>query len=402
MSMHDFFQMVSPRSLIQSSNSDRSGTALVTGSSGYFGNRLVRELATSYGTVRCLDLFAPEDALPSNCEFIKGNLLDETVVDRAVSGCDVVFHTASAGMSGSLQLEEALCRKVNVDGTNLIMSLCVKNCVERLVYTSSYNVIFSKHALVNITEDHPYPEDHEQYDWYSRTKKEAEKTVLAANGTVLPNGGKIYTCALRPNGIYGENEKKHLPRIADKIEQGVTIFKFGWGEIYLDWCHVDNLVQAHVKAARKLSDVERRIAAGKAYNISDDNPVEPYVFLKPLFDAMDQPLPFLTLPYFLVFYIAWLSEIVCVWLKPFMRFEPIVTRNECAKVCTTHYCSMEKARTELEYAPREYKFANVVSIMMKERKRKRQWKDIIEDNRYKFYFAFAIFCCVYYFLLFLW
>ena len=93
------------------------------------------------------DLFAPEDALPSNCEFIKGNLLDEKVVDRAVSGCDVVFHTASAGMSGSLQLEEALCRRVNVDGTNLIMSLCVKNCVERLVYTSSYNVIFSKHAL---------------------------------------------------------------------------------------------------------------------------------------------------------------------------------------------------------------------------------------------------------------
>jgi nucleoside-diphosphate-sugar epimerase len=53
----------------------------------------------------------------------------------------------------------------------------------------------------------------------------------------------MYTCTIRPNGIYGENEKKHLPRIADKIEQGVTIFKFGVGNIYLDWVHVDNLVQ---------------------------------------------------------------------------------------------------------------------------------------------------------------
>ena len=72
-----------------------------------------------------------------------------------------------------------------MDGTNLILSLCIKNSIERLVYTSSYNVVFSRHELVNITEDVPYPDDSEQYDWYSRTKKAAEKAVLAANGTLL-------------------------------------------------------------------------------------------------------------------------------------------------------------------------------------------------------------------------
>jgi len=401
-SLMDIVQMTVPESLIPDILADRNITALVTGSSGYFGNRLVRELASSYGRVRCLDLAAPEDPLPKNCEFFKGNLLDEATVSKALKGCHVVFHTASAGMSGSSQLDEKLCKRVNVDGTNLILSLCVQHSVERLVYTSSYNVIFSKNPLFNCTEDEPYPEDEEQYDWYSRTKKEAEKTVLNANGTIIANGLRLRTCALRPNGIYGENEKKHLPRIADRIEQGVTIFKFGFGVTLLDWCHVENLVQAHVKAARKLTNRENRIAAGKAYNISDDNPVNPYVFLKPVFDAMDQPLPSITIPYILVFYIAWLSEILHTALKPFCYFEPIVTRNECAKVCTTHTCLMDKARRELDYVPREYKFANAVAIMMKERKRKRQWKDIIEDNRYKFYIAFAIFCCLYYFLLFLW
>ena len=59
------------------------------------------------------------------------------------------------------------------------------------------------------------------------------------------NGKQMVTTALRPNGIYGENEKKHLPRIADKIEQGVTIFKFGFGITLLDWCYVGNLVQVN-------------------------------------------------------------------------------------------------------------------------------------------------------------
>ena len=57
------------------------------------------------------------------------------------------------------------------------------------------------------------------------------------------NGKKLRCCALRPNGIYGENEKRHLPRIADNIEAGYTIFRFGTGKVYIDWCHVNNLIQ---------------------------------------------------------------------------------------------------------------------------------------------------------------
>lgn len=394
--------MTVPQSMIPSGLADKNVSVMVTGSSGYFGDRLVRELASSFRTVRCLDMMEPVNTLPKNCQFIKGNLLDEEMVEKAIIGCELVFHTASAGMSGSSQLNKKLCKTVNIDGTNLVLSLCIKHSVQRLVYTSSYNVIFSRNPLVNCTEDEPYPDDHEQYDWYSRTKKNAEKQVLSANGTLVANGKTLYTCALRPNGIYGENEKKHLPRIADKIEQGVTIFKFGFGITLLDWCHVDNLVQAHVKAARKLTANESQIAAGTAYNISDGKPVEPYQFLRPIFDAMDQPLPSMIIPYIIVFYFAWLSEILHSFLKPVLFFEPIITRNECAKVCTTHYCKIDKARNELGYEPKEYKFANAVAIMMKERKRKRQWKDIIEDNQYKFYIAFAVFCCIYYFLLFLW
>ena len=101
----------------------------------------------------------------------------------------------------------------------------------------------------------------------------------------------------------------------------------------------------------KLLPSENQIAAGKPYHISDGKPYEPYVFLKPLFDAMDQPLPFITIPYFLVHFMAWLSEMVHIRARDYFWFEPIVTRNEACKVCTSHWCNIEKAKTELGYVP---------------------------------------------------
>ena len=80
-------------------------------------------------------------------------------------------------------------------------------------------------------------------------------------------------------------------------------------------CHVDNLVQAHVKAALKLCPSEKCIAAGQVYNISDGKPVEPYTFFKPIFDVMKTPLPTLTMPYQFIFVISWIGELLHIWLS---------------------------------------------------------------------------------------
>ena len=111
------------------------------------------------------------------------------------------------------------------------------------------------------------------------------------------------------------------------------------------------IVKAHVKAAAKLSETEKCIAGGQAYNISDNCPMEPYQFIKPLFDAMEQPLPWIPLPFFFVYILAYILEI----LHYAVGVYPIFTRNEIVKVTNSHYCKMDKAINELGYSPKTYK-----------------------------------------------
>lgn len=51
-------------------------------------------------------------------------------------------------------------------------------------------------------------------DHYSRTKAIAEKLVMGACGTEVKDlEAGLKVCALRCAGIYGEGERRHLPRI---------------------------------------------------------------------------------------------------------------------------------------------------------------------------------------------
>ena len=81
----------------------------------------VSEFSVSFWVIyetrqKLLDLIEPE-VVPPNSKFIKGNLLDRDQLSDAMIDCELVYHTASAGMSGAGQLCEKVCKKVNVDGT---------------------------------------------------------------------------------------------------------------------------------------------------------------------------------------------------------------------------------------------------------------------------------------------
>lgn len=293
--------------------------------------------------------------------FVQGDIRDYAQVERAITAVDCVFHIASYGMSGREQLNRHLIEAVNVQGTQNVLKACVEHGVPRLVYTSTFNVVFGGQVIENGDESLPYLPLHLHPDHYSRTKSLAEMAVLEANGTTLKdNCGVLRTCALRPAGIYGPGEQRHLPRIVGYIEKGIFRFVYGKPSSLVEFVHVDNLVSAHKLAAEALTSGKQHRSAGQAYFISDGRPVNNFEFFRPLVEGLGYPFPKLRLPIHLIYFLAFLTEMIHHLIGPFYNFQPLLTRTEVYKTGVTHYFSMAKAKEELGYEPQEHNLDEVV------------------------------------------
>ena len=172
--------------------------ALVTGGSGMLGREIVSCLLKDGGyKVHSLDLFIPEEENRNNevCSYIQADITNYDDLCIAMKGMDVVFHTAAV-IPTILGVSNRDYDEVNLKGTENVIAACKECKVKRLVYTSSVDVVLSKNyaGADNMNEDDPLPKD--SLNAYVRTKREAEKAVLAANSE---NG--LTTGAIRPGGI---------------------------------------------------------------------------------------------------------------------------------------------------------------------------------------------------------
>ena len=82
------------------------------------------------------------------------------------AGAAVIFHCASYGMSGTQQLQRRQVEAVNVGGTRAVVGAAVAAGVPRLVYLSTYNVVFGGQVVRGGDESLPYFPLHKHPDCY--------------------------------------------------------------------------------------------------------------------------------------------------------------------------------------------------------------------------------------------
>lgn len=353
----------------------------ITGGCGFFGSRLAFQLVRQGADkVFLLDIregkqLWPDDISKDSIQFVHCDIRDKKNVNAAISQhIDCVFHTCSFGMSGREQLNFPLIEQVNVQGTQNIIDACISYNVQTLVYTSTTNVCFCGKPLENKDESLPYSPD--PNDAYSRTKCLAEKKVLSMNGSFHDGKkSKLYTCSIRPAGIYGDGEERTIPRIVDMIRQGAVFFTIGSKDSLVEFIYVDNLVSAHIRAAERLlllpysehqdpskeqkdyielSNDEfkqnRDIVGGQAYFVSDCDPINNFEFFRPLIEGLGYSYPKFAVPRNIMMFVAWNIEWVHRMVHRIYNFQPL-TRTEINKVSVTHYFKPDKARNELGYEP---------------------------------------------------
>jgi dihydroflavonol-4-reductase len=114
---------------------------LVTGATGFIGSHLARALQKRGDdlrvTVRSTSSTEPIDDL--DCERVTCDVQDRRSVRRAVKGVDRVFH--SAGVTSLHPLEADRVFAVNVEGTKVVLEECLREGVERVIYTSGASAL---------------------------------------------------------------------------------------------------------------------------------------------------------------------------------------------------------------------------------------------------------------------
>lgn len=315
--------------------------------------------------VRCFDSRSTSPLLPSlsrkRVTCITGNIKRKDEIEKALRGANCVFHLASHGISGKEMLQAGQIDEHNLTGTCNILDSCVKCGVERLVFTSSYNVVFGGQQIVNGNETMAYFPTETHLDSYGRCKALAEQLVLKSNGRPLKlkTGRKLRTCAIRPAAVYGPYEEHHVPRFLSLAQKGIFLFLIGGFEVKTDWVYVDNLVQAQLLASMGLiDDVPGRQGApacGQAYFISDGAPVNSFRLMQPLIEGLGYQLPSRRLSVQSAMIFAWifwgLYGLMYPWLDKVWLPQPPIFPAEVYKVGVTHYFSILKARQHLGYVP---------------------------------------------------
>jgi nucleoside-diphosphate-sugar epimerase len=314
--------------------------ALVTGATGLVGSHIVHRLLADGWTVRALAR-SPERAqatLPADVEIVLGDVLDEASFARAATDVHVIFH-AAAKVSSRGGWEAY--RVTNVEGTrNAIMA--AERSRARLLHLSSVAVYGPKGRYEAAkrgerTDENTKLAPLRDSAYYARSKRESEALVLDAH-----RQGRIWATAVRPDVIYGPNDRQFVPRMAMLVRRGVIPLINSGGSI-MAVVHAANVADGAVRAATM------DIAGGKAYNLANDYDVSVRRFFELAGEGLGRRPLFIPLP-------MWAARGALRGIKAASRVLSggrfsIVSSSALDFVSLDNPFSSENARRELGWTP---------------------------------------------------
>lgn len=231
---------------------------LVTGAAGFIGSHLVGSLLTMGQRVLGVDNFAtgkPENLsdLRSRVtaqergafDFLEGDIRDADLCRRAVAGIDFVLHQAALGSVPRSIEDPILTNSVNVEGFLVLLNALRSTKVRHIVFASSSSVYGDSPALPKREQDLGKPLS--PYAISKRVDEIYAENFAALYGMSLTGLRYFNVFGPRqdPNGAYAAV----IPRWIATMNTGEQAVLFGEGDTSRDFCYVDNVVQANLRAA---------------------------------------------------------------------------------------------------------------------------------------------------------
>lgn len=207
---------------------------LITGATGFVGNRLVAVLKEHDHYCRAA-VRRPSSTVDVAAESVViGDIDAGTDWSKAVEGMDVVVHLAARVNVEYDPADNPLTefRKINLDGTRSLAEAAVKAGVKRFVYISTINVNGEATRGKPFTiESTPAPSDP-----YAIAKWEAEKALQEISQTT-----GLEVVVIRPPLVYGPGVKTNLLKLIRMVRRHIPL-PFGGLKNRLTLVALDNLV----------------------------------------------------------------------------------------------------------------------------------------------------------------
>jgi dTDP-L-rhamnose 4-epimerase len=263
---------------------------LVTGGAGFIGSHLVDALVGAGHRVRVLDALVPQvhgDAerpvyLNAEAEFLRGDICDESLLERALEDVEAVYHEAAEVGVGQSMYEMQRYVRANTFGTSVLLEHLAarRNKVRKLVVASSMS-IYGEGAYACPVHGAIYPQlrpaaQLRERRWemecercgselraiptneekpffptsvYAITKQDQEQLCL-----VVGRSYNIPTVALRYFNVYGTRQALSNPYtgvcaiFSSRLLNGQRPVIFEDGAQARDFVHVSDVVRANMLA----------------------------------------------------------------------------------------------------------------------------------------------------------
>lgn len=302
--------------------------AFVTGATGFLGSHVARVLCERGARLRLLVRATSnlKNLQGLDAETVTGDLRDPASLEKAMAGCDTVFHVAADYRLWVRDPQEMY--RSNVDGTRALLEAARKNAVRRIVYTSSVATIgFTRHGP-NADEDSPVSLA-DMIGHYKRSKFMAEQVALQAGRS------DMHVVTVNPTTPVGEGDVKPTP--TGRIVVDFLKRKFpAYVETGLNLVDVQECARGHIAALEKGRSGERYILGGE--NLS----------LKQILDKLGKitglPSPKVKLPYIFAFATGVIDETITGRM---LNKEPRATVDAVRMGKKMMFASSAKAEHEL-------------------------------------------------------
>lgn len=225
---------------------------LLTGATGFIGERLARQLAAD-GHDLVAVVRDPKRAMTLEdlgVELVRGDILDPASLRAPMTGVDGAFHLAAWYRLGSR--DSSMAEAVNVQGTRNVLEAAAAAGVARIVYTSTIAVFGdTRGEVVDQSHRHEGPWLSE----YARTKWIAHYDVAVP----MMEAG-LPLVIVQPGYVYGPGDQSSVGDVLrDYLRRRLPVVPVQGG----CFAHVDDIARGHVLAMERGKPGETYVLAGE-------------------------------------------------------------------------------------------------------------------------------------------